>query len=175
MAKASPRTDKYRGRRVARLRAVQALFQLEASGQNLEAVLEDFEEFHFGEEVDGIKFAKTDGSFLRMLVEGAIDRQATVDKLTDRVLTPEWPIKRIDPTLRALFRSAGAELTSECTPPKVVINEFVEVAKAFFPDGKQASFVNGVLESMARHVCPDSFGHRNRSRHDHPPTKGRRK
>ena len=150
-------TDRFRCRRVARLRAVQALFQMEASGQSLDEVLEDFEDFGFGEGIDGIEFVEVDASFFRMLVEGAVDQQATVDKLTDRALSAAWPIRRIDPTIRALFRSAGAELLSNATPVRVAISESVEVAKAFFPDGKQAGFVNGVLESMARHARPECF------------------
>src|SRR5918999_1130879 len=53
-----------------------------------------------------------------------------------------WPIDRIDPTLRALFRAAGAELVATDTPPRVTISEYLEVAKAFYPDGKEARFVN---------------------------------
>ena len=57
----------------------------------------------------------------------------------------------------ALFRAAGAELTQGDTPPKVVINEFVEVARAFFPEGKEPRFVNGVLDHMAREAKPEAF------------------
>ena len=77
--------------------------------------------------------------------------------MTDRALVAKWPIARIDPTLRALFRAAGAELTQSNTPPKVVINEFVDIARAFFPEGKEAKFVNAVLDHMAREAKPDSF------------------
>ena len=157
MAGRKVKSDRFRSRRVARLRAVQALFQMEASGQSIDEVLADFKEFGFGEGIDGIEYDDADTSFLRMLVEGAVDQQATVDKLTDRALAADWPIGRIDPTLRALFRSAGAELLSNATPLRVAISESVEVAKAFFPDGKQAGFVNGVLESMARWARPESF------------------
>lgn len=157
MASGPSKDEWSRSRRVARLRAVQALFQMEASGHGLSKVFEDFEEFRFGEEVDGLRFAEADNGFFRMLVECAVDRQSTVDQMTDRALVPEWPIQRIDPILRALFRSAGAELISKRSPVRVTINEFVEVAKAFFPDGKQAGFVNGVLESMAKHARPESF------------------
>ena len=62
-----------------------------------------------------------------------------------------------DPTLRALFRAAGAELVAGKTPPKVVIVEFVDVAKAFFPEGKEPKFVNAVLDHMAREAQPDAF------------------
>jgi N utilization substance protein B len=77
--------------------------------------------------------------------------------MTDRALAAAWPIDRIDPVLRALFRAAGAELVAEATPPKVVIVEFVEVARAFFPEGKEPKFVNAVLDHMARESQPDAF------------------
>jgi N utilization substance protein B len=59
--------------------------------------------------------------------------------------------------LRALFRAAGAELTQNDTPPKVVINEFVDVARAFFPEGPESKFVNAVLDHMARGAQPEAF------------------
>ncbi len=83
--------------------------------------------------------------------------QAKIDQMTDRALVAKWPIARIDPTLRALFRAAGAELTQSDTPPKVVITEFVAVAQAFFPEGKEPRFVNAVLDHMAREAKPEAF------------------
>jgi len=77
--------------------------------------------------------------------------------MTDRALVAKWPLGRIDPTLRALFRAAGAEITQTDTPPKVVITEFVEIARAFHPEGKEPSFVNAVLDHMAREARPEAF------------------
>ena len=69
----------------------------------------------------------------------------------------KWPIARIDPTLRALFRAAGAEFVEGDAPPRVVIVEYVDIAKAFFPDGKEPKFVNAVLDHMAREARPEAF------------------
>ena len=91
------------------------------------------------------------------LLEEAVRWQAKIDKMTDRALVAKWPIDRIDPTLRALFRAAGAELVLGDTPPKVVIVEFVEVAKAFFPEGQEPKFTNAVLDHMAREARPEAF------------------
>jgi N utilization substance protein B len=93
----------------------------------------------------------------RALVAAAVERQARIDQLTAAALAARWPIDRIDPTLRALFRAAGAELVSTDTPPKVTITEYLEIAKAFYPDGKEAKFVNGVLDHMAREARPEGF------------------
>ena len=77
--------------------------------------------------------------------------------MTDRALVAKWPIARIDPTLRALFRAAGAEILERDAPPKVVIVEYVEVASAFFTEGKEPKFVNAVLDHMAREARPEIF------------------
>lgn len=141
----------------ARLYAVQALFQMESSGQTVDSVCREFETHRFGATYEEGEFAEGDVDHFRVLVSQAVDWQARIDQLTDRALVAKWPIDRIDPVIRALFRAAGAELTQTDTPPKVVITEFVDVARAFFPEGKEAGFVNAVLDHMAREAKPQAF------------------
>jgi len=141
----------------ARLYAVQALFQMESSGQTVEAVVAEFTDHRFGATYEGDEMAEGDSGLFQQIMDDAVNHQAAIDQLTDRALVAKWPIGRIDPTLRALFRAAGAELSQSDTPPKVVINEFVDVSKAFFPDGKEAKFVNAVLDHMAREAKPAAF------------------
>ena len=141
----------------ARLYAVQALFQMEASGQAAPSVEKEFEDYRFGAEIDGDELAEGDIDLFRKIVDDAVNWQARIDQMTDRALVAKWPISRIDPTLRALFRAAGAELTEGDAPPKVVITEFVDVAKAFFPEGREPRFVNAVLDHMAREARPEAF------------------
>jgi transcription antitermination protein NusB len=136
---------------------VQALFQMETSNQTVEAVQREFENHRFGAVYDGDEMAEGDVTHFRALVNHAVNRQAKIDQMTDRALVAKWPIDRIDPVLRALFRAAGAELVELATPPKVVITEFVDVAKAFFPEGKEPKFVNAVLDHMAREAKPEAF------------------
>ena len=141
----------------ARLYAVQALFQMETSGQSVDAVMVEFEDHRFGANYDGDEMAEGDVDLFRRLMQDAVNHQAQIDQMTDRALVAKWPIARIDPTLRALFRASGAELTQKGTPPKVVINEFVDVARAFFPEGREPKFVNAVLDHMAREAQPEAF------------------
>lgn len=141
----------------SRLYAVQALFQMESSGQTVEDVAREFETHRFGAVYDGDEMAEGDVDHFRAVVGHAVNWQAKIDQLTDRALVAKWPIDRIDPVLRALFRAAGAELVELPTPPKVVITEYVDVAKAFFPEGKEAKFVNAVLDHMAHETRPDGF------------------
>ena len=152
------KADKRQMKSAARLFAVQALFQMESSGQTVERVVREFETHRFGEVLDtGEEMAEGDANHFRTLVGEAVNWQAKIDQLTDRALVAAWPIDRIDPVLRALFRAAGAEMVDMATPPKVAINEYVDVAKAFFPDGKEPKFVNAVLDHMAREARPEAF------------------
>ena len=141
----------------SRLYAVQALFQMESSGQTVEDVVREFETHRFGAIYDGDEMAEGDVDHFRAVVGHAVNWQAQIDQLTDRALVAKWPIDRIDPVLRALFRAAGGELVEMPTPPKVVITEYVDVAKAFFPEGKEPKFVNAVLDHMAHEAKPEAF------------------
>jgi len=141
----------------ARLYAVQALFQMEHSSQTLEAVKREFLDHRFGATYDGAEMLDGDIELFEEVLERAVNYQAPIDQMTDRALVAKWPLGRIDPTLRALFRAAGGELGVASTPPKVVINEYVDVARAFFEDGKEPKFVNAVLDHMAREARPEAF------------------
>lgn len=159
--KPAPKPTAAEGRRMrsaARFYAVQALFQMEAADAGLETVRHEFETHRMGAEIDGVEYAEADRDHFRRLLNAVVKEQARIDQLTHRALVARWPIDRIDPTLRALFRAAGAELVATETPPKVTITEFVDVAKAFYPDGKEAKFVNAVLDHMAREARPEAFG-----------------
>lgn len=141
----------------ARLYAVQALFQMEHSSQTVDQVRLEFLDHRFGESYEGDEMQEGDSTLFTDVIERAVNYQAPIDQMTDRALVAKWPIARIDPTLRALFRAAGAEMRDSGTPPKVVISEYVDVARAFFPDGKEPSFVNAVLDHMAREARPEAF------------------
>jgi len=144
-------------RSAARFFAVQALFQMEQSDQSIGEILREFKDHRFGEEFEDYSMNEADPAVFQTLVNAAVANQARIDQMTDRALVAKWPITRIDPTLRALFRAAGAELVLDETPPKVVIVEFVQIAQAFAPDGKEAAFVNAVLDHMAREARPEAF------------------
>lgn len=141
----------------SRLYAVQALFQMEHSSQTLDEVRLEFLEHRFGAEYEGAEMIEGDVDLFTRVLEDAVNHQAPIDQMTDRALVAKWRIDRIDPTLRGLFRAAGAELRDENTPPKVVITEYVDVARAFFPESKEPQFVNAVLDHMAREARPSEF------------------
>lgn len=145
-------------RRIARLRSLQALFQMEATGAGVEKVTADFASdmvSNDGQSCESLEAA--DSEYFNLLLNTVLSHQKQIDQLTNSALKDGWPIQRIDPTLRALFRAAGGEFMARMVPPKVTIDEFVEIAKAFYPDGKAAGLVNGVLDHMARKLRSESF------------------
>ena len=145
-------------RSAARLAAVQALYQMEIGGAGWQAVQREFEDHRLGAEIEGEQYREADVALFRDILKGVVARQSAIDKLTDRALVEKWPLGRIDATLRAIFRAAGHELTARPDiPPKVSIGEYVDVAKAFFSFGKEAKFVNAVLDHMAREARPEAF------------------
>ena len=141
----------------ARLYAVQALFQMEAAGQPADRVMGEFKTHRIGISDDEGDHPEADDNLFSRIVDDAVTWQSKIDQATDRGLVAKWPINRIDPVLRALFRAAGAEFVVPGTPPKVVISEYVRLAEAFFPDGREAKFVNAVLDHVARDLRPEAF------------------
>ena len=149
--------EKRKIRSTTRLYAIQALFQMEQLGLSTDKVIQEFVAHRFGEDFDEGQMSDGDEALFKSIVESAVNYQAYIDQLTDRALVKKWPIARIDPTLRSLFRAAAAEITQIKTPPKIVITEYVALAHAFFTDGKEPNFVNAVLDHMAREACPTEF------------------
>ncbi len=150
--------QKRRMKSASRLYAVQALYQMELSGTTAEKTMREFLDYRFGAEVEeGVELVEGDVDLFGKIVGEAVNWQGKIDQMTDRALVAKWPIDRIDPILRALFRAAGAEMVALDTPPKVVITEFIDVARAFFNEGREVQFVNAVLDHMAREAKPEAF------------------
>jgi len=147
--------SKSQARSAARLAAVQALYQMELTGAPWSKVRAEFEDHRLGMEVDGEVLAEADVKHFRKLLQGVVDHQPEIDKAINDTLKEGWPLRRIDPILRALFRASGFELFKLDTPRKVIFNEYVEVAKAFF-DGEEPKLANAVLEAIAKALRPES-------------------
>ncbi|MDE3029303.1 MAG: transcription antitermination factor NusB, partial [Paracoccaceae bacterium] len=86
--------DKRQMKSAARLYAVQALFQMEASGQTVEAITREFETHRFGAVYDDEEMAEGDVDLFRKLLSDAVNWQAKIDQMTDRALVAKWPIAR---------------------------------------------------------------------------------
>lgn len=140
----------HQARSVARLAAVQALYQMEVSGAGAEAVVREFAEHRFGEVLEEDALAPADEAYFADIVRGAVARQAVIDRAIARRLAQGWRLERIDATLRAILRAGAFELIGRPeAPTEVVIDEYVEIAKSFF-DGPEPGFVNAALDGIAR-------------------------
>jgi N utilization substance protein B len=150
-----PRQANRRG--AARLAAVQALYQMDLGGVTIEDVIAEFETYRFGQELDGQTYRDADRAFFREIVKGVVRDQRALDPTIDAALTPDWPLTRLDATLRAVLRAGAFELaTRKDVPARVVISEYVDVAKAFF-EGEVPAMVNGVLDALGRRLRADEF------------------
>lgn len=139
-------------RGAARLAAVQALYQMDVGVQTLEDTLAQFNVHHLGREIEGEQYLPADADFFAQIVRGVIKAQLDIDPLVDAALARDWPMVRIDATLRAILRAAGWELLKrQDIPAKVVITEYVDVAKAFYADDAPG-MVNGVLDAIVKQV-----------------------
>jgi N utilization substance protein B len=140
-------------RAAARLGAVQALYQLEHNPDaDPRHVVTEFRAFRLGKEVEGDQYANPDQDLFADLVLGTIERVKEIDEKLVPVLAANWPLDRLESVLRAILRAATYELLARPdVPTAVVINEYMDVAHAFF-DGAEPAFANGVLDRMAREL-----------------------
>jgi len=145
-------------RGAARLAAVQALYQMEITGGDLDDIIAEFESFRLGSEIDGEQYREADALFFRQIVSGVVRDQRTLDPAIDAALTVGWPLPRIDALLRAILRGGAFELAERRDiPPPVVISEYIDVARAFY-EGDVPPMVNAVLDTLARRLRPAVSG-----------------
>ena len=145
-------TPPRQARSVARLAAVQALYQMEVSSVGAEAVIREFTDHRFDRDVEDVTLAGADEPFFAELVRGVVAEQKTVDAAIARRLAQGWRLERLDATVRAILRAGVYELARrQDVPTEVVIDEYVELAKSFF-EGPEPGFVNGALDAVAQDV-----------------------
>lgn len=139
-----------RARTVARLVLVQALYQMELSGGGVESVIREFSDYRFEGDLDGEQLAQADETFFAEGARAIVKEQETIDRLISDRLATGWRIERLDTTLRAVLRAGAWELKFRSDiGVEVVINEYVEIARAFFGE-TEARFVNGALDGIAK-------------------------
>lgn len=150
-------------RSTARLAAVQALYQMDMAHTDLNAIIEEFTTFRLQgrdecDEGQAMALASADPTYFAELVRGAVRRQREIDPLVDQQLATGWRLVRVDSTLRAILRVAVYELMDRIeVPARVVINEYIDVAHAFFAED-QPKVVNGLLDKLARELRASEFG-----------------
>lgn len=140
-----------RARTVSRLAAVQALYQMELGGEGVEDVIRQFLDHRFEADLDGEgELAEADEDFFAEVLRGVVQDQSAIDTAISDRLASGWRLERIDATVRAVLRCGAFELMKRPdVPGSVVIDEYVEIAKAFF-DQSEAKFVNAALDGVSR-------------------------
>ncbi|WP_395647366.1 transcription antitermination factor NusB [Terricaulis sp.] len=142
-------------RSVARLAAVQALYQMEVAGASTADVIADFKSGKLPRETEAsITESEGDLDHFTSVVDGVVARQNTIDRAIAKRLSKGWRLERIDAVARAILRAGAMELEQRADiPAPVVIDEYVEIAKRFF-DGPEPGFVNATLDACAKDLRP---------------------
>lgn len=144
-------------RSAARLAAVQALYQMDLARTDLNEVILEFMTLRFGSENAESDVSDADPDFFSVLLKGVLAHQRELDPQLDSQLAAGWRLVRIDSIMRATLRAAVFELMRrKDVPARVVINEYVDVAHAFF-EGDEPKVVNGVLDKLAHKLRADEF------------------
>ena len=141
-----------KARSAARLAAVQALYQRHMEDTPLARLLDEFHQHRLGREIEDVHYADAEVAFFDDVVSGVVARQEEIDALLGARLAEGWRLERLDKTLLQILRAGSYELLARADiPTKTVFSEYVDVAHAFF-DEREAKFVNGLLDAVAKAV-----------------------
>ena len=133
-----------KARREARLAVVQALYQQDMNPSPTRQLADEFEAHRLEAQVDAVHF--------RALLMAASERAEDIDGLLNGALAKGWTVARLEAVLRAVMRAGTAELLAFIEiPARVVIDEYVTLAKGFF-EGREPAMVNGVLDALAHQI-----------------------
>ena len=161
MSAASPDTDRSKAsprpsaRTTARLAAVQALYQVGLASEPIETVISEFVDHRFRATGDDAGYSKPDVDLFCDIVRGVPTRSAELQPLVGSALAAGWRLERLDRVMQALLLSGAYELVARPdVPTAVIINEYVDLAHAFFDD-EQKGFAHAVLDRIAHEVRPD--------------------
>lgn len=152
---ARPKTDDQpSARRAARLAAVQALYQIEISGEKPESVLAEFPGRFASEMPNGSESPSFDREFFAAIVKGVVERRGEVDQLIAGALARDLTVERLELLLRVVLRAGTYEILARPdVPARVALAEHVGISHAFFAE-RETGLVNGVLDKLARSLRP---------------------
>jgi transcription antitermination protein NusB len=159
-AAAKPPRPAGRKRTAARLAAVQALYQMELADASAEIVVDEFLAHRLAPDAarDETDFGEADRDLFVVLARGTATQRDAIDRTIAAALSPDWPLTRLDAVLRAILRVGAYELAHRRdVPPEIAINEYLDIAHAFFSD-KEPGLVNGVLDKIAHDLRPEEMG-----------------
>ena len=151
-----PAAARSRSRSAARLAAVQALYQQDMEDTPVPRLLKEFHEHRLGAVIEDAHYHEAERSFFDDLVKGVSARLQDIDGAIASKLASGWSLERLDRPMRAILRAGTYELLARPdVPVGSVISEYVDVAHAFY-DKREAGFVNGLLDGIAKEARPAS-------------------
>ncbi|MBF0248264.1 MAG: transcription antitermination factor NusB [Alphaproteobacteria bacterium] len=163
MSQAAAHRFDVKKRRAARMAAAQTLYELDMVGGDVDPVLRTYLDKRWsvialededGDEVGEAELLEPDQTFLIDVVRGVTARKPEIDDMLDKALGEKWDLGRLEVLMRSILRAGAYELLARSdVPAKVVINEYMDVANAFFTEG-EPKMVNGVLDRLA-HILRD--------------------
>lgn len=150
------RRASFQEKTVARLSAVQALYKHESSDYTMDQVLQEFVTYHLPRQSHQA-FSAPDMELFKSLAFGVLDLQQDIDDLIKRHLPEGWTFDRLESLLRLVLRAACFEFMRHPeVNAKIILNEYVNLAAAYY-DQREITFVNGLLNAIAREQRPDDF------------------
>ena len=137
---------------------MQALYQMDVAGSGVLEIAAEYEAFRLGKEVDGAQYREADAQWFRAILSGVVENQKIVDPVIRQALTEDWPLSRLDSTLRAILRAGVYEIMKrDDVPVAVIVSEYVDIAKAFYAED-EPKLVNAVLDRVSRQLRGEGRG-----------------
>ena len=137
-----------------RLACVQSLYEMEISGSSNDSVMLDFLQERWARLGDSVEMTALDKSKFAALLRGVKTERPQLDEMISGALDKGRSLDRLDILLQSILRAGVFELYRESTVPvAVVINEYVDIAHAFYAEGEPA-LVNAVLDKLGTKLRP---------------------
>ncbi|WP_025300581.1 transcription antitermination factor NusB [Candidatus Endolissoclinum faulkneri] len=139
-------------RRLSRLAAAQAMYEIEITQSSPHEVVQAFFSFSFASINDYDTSSQVDALFFKKLVINTVHDTPTLDPILITALEPDFTLHRLEVLLRSILRLGTCELLSfSDIPAKVIITQYVEIGRDFF-FAREPALVNAVLDQIARLV-----------------------
>lgn len=155
----SGQDDNYRLKQIrragTRLAVVQALYEMEQTGNGAKKIIRSFQENRLGIGPDENPVEETDIETFKIIINGVVEHQLTIDDAIRSSLAKGWKLSRLDATSRAILRAGSTEfiIFPDLDHP-IIIDEYVSLANDFFDSGTETNFVNATLNSIGLALHP---------------------
>lgn len=161
MAEPAPKDGTRRAQATAaRLAAVQALYKIDMGAATVDQALAAASLDGPAADLEEGRRLDADPYVLAEIVRGVVERGAVIDEMLTAALAPKWRLDRLERILRAILRAGAFELLGRSKAPgRVILNEYVDIAHAFY-DKSEAGLVNAVLDRIAKTLRPAEFAPR---------------